>query len=94
MSFEEGHQPWRGDPLWVAAGAIGTALKDELGVEDLPYQLIERLKVECETDSEAIVVGTGNRFWYKVYLKRLVPSTRGRLGIWTAVRLEYASPTN
>jgi len=68
------------------------ALGGELGVEELPDQLVERLKVECETSSEAVVSGHGGRYWYRVYLKRFVRSAHGPLGIWTAVRLEYGLP--
>ena len=79
-SFEEGHQPWRGDAIAVAHVEVTATLDSNVRYEDL--------KLERETELEATVTGKGTRCWFRVYLKRLV---RGQNGIWTAIRIEYDS---
>lgn len=80
-AFEDGHQPWRGDPLFVAHVAIIATLDRNVRYEDL--------KLERETETEAVVAGKGTRYHYKVHLERLVTPGWGRYGIWTAVRIGY-----
>lgn len=79
--FEEGHQPWRGDPISVAHVTIMRTLEREMRYEDL--------KVEHETRDEAVVAGRGSRYAYRVHLKRLIVPRSGKNGIWTAVRIDY-----
>jgi hypothetical protein len=71
---------------------IWSALETMLGVEDRIEDLGDKLKVDCETETEALVSGEGARYWYRVHLKRLVKSSSGAWGIWTAVMVEYAPP--
>jgi hypothetical protein len=61
-------------------------------VEDLAEDLSDKLKVDCETATEAQVSGEGVRYWYRVHLKRIVKSSSDRPGIWTATMVEYAPP--
>jgi hypothetical protein len=91
-AFENGHQPWRGDPAWVAAVAVTEALGADSAVEPAAT-LVSKLVVECETPSESVVAGKDASREYRVYLKRLLPSQRGQPGIWTAVRVA-ATPLN
>lgn len=79
-SFEEGHQPWRGDAIAVARVEIASTLDKNVRYEDL--------RVEREAELEAIVTGKGAHYWFRVHLKKLI---RGRKGIWTAVRIDYDS---
>jgi hypothetical protein len=85
-AYENGHQPWRGDPAWVAAVAVTEAL----GTAEPAATLVSTLVVECESPSESIVVGKDASHEYRVYLKRLLPSQKGRSSIWTAVRVSVA----
>jgi hypothetical protein len=88
-AFENGHQPWRGDPTWVAAVAVTETLETDSAVEPAAT-LVSKLVVECETTSESVVVGKDASHEYRVYLKRLLPAQRGQRGIWTAVRVTVA----
>jgi hypothetical protein len=85
-AFDNGHQPWRGDPIWVAAVAIIEALADESPREAPPTDLTAKLAVEGEAASESIVRGKGALYEYTVYLTRLL----GPHGIWTAIRVAMA----
>jgi hypothetical protein len=85
-AFEDGHQPWRGDPTWVAAAAVTEALGNDVAIEP-PSALAKKLAVECETASESVVAGKDASKEYRVYLKRLVAAQKGKAGIWTAIRV-------
>ncbi len=91
-AFENGHQPWRGDPTWVAAVAVSEVLGTDSAVEP-PSKLVSKLAVECERTSESVVVGKDTSYEYRVFLKRLLPSQRGRPSIWTAIRVAI-TPVN
>jgi len=88
--FENGHQPWRGDPTWVAAVAVTEALGPDSALEPASA-LASKLVVECEAASESVVAGKDASHEYRVYLERLLPSERGQPSIWTAVRVAVAS---
>ena len=89
-AFEEGHQPWRGETVSVAANAIAEALGNHSAVVDRPDDLVKQLVIECEMPQEAVVSGEGSQYWYKVYLKRLARPIREQSAIWTAVSVVYA----
>jgi hypothetical protein len=85
-AFDKGHQPWRGDAIWVAATAVTEALGTGSAVEP-PSTLVTKLVVECETPSEGVVAGKDASNEYRVYLKRLLSPQRGQPSIWTAIRI-------
>lgn len=91
-AFENGHQPWRGDPTRVAAVAVSEVLGTDSTVEPASG-LVSKLAIECETQSESVVVGEDTSYKYRVYLKRLLPPQRGRPSIWTAIRV-VLTPVN
>jgi len=91
-AFEDGHQPWRGDPTLVAAAAVSETFGKGAAVEPASA-LAKSLIVECETASDSVVAGKDTSMEYRVYLKRLVAPQKGKAGIWTAIRVG-ANPVN
>ncbi len=76
-AFEQGQQPWRVDPRVMAYVEIGTPLERDVQFEDV--------RVERETETEAVVFGKGTRCWYRVSLRRPL----GARSVWTPVEIEY-----
>jgi hypothetical protein len=76
-AFEQGQQPWRADPRFMAYVEIGTPLERDVQFEDM--------RVERETETEAVVFGKGTRCWYRVSLRRPL----GARSVWTPVEIEY-----
>ncbi len=74
---DQGHQPWRLEPTFVAAVAVRTDATGTVKVEDC------RIKSEKDIEAEVECKSDKN---YVVTLKKLVRPTRG--GIWTAVEIE------
>jgi hypothetical protein len=85
-AFDHGHQPWRGDAIWVAAAAVTEAVGIASAVEPAS-KLVTKLVVECETPSESVVAGRDASNEYRVLLKRLLPPQKGKPSIWTALRV-------
>ena len=75
QAVDNGHQPWRLDPISVAPVAL---MEIDKNIVD------ENCTLVSETDSEAVVNCKGART-YLVYLKRIV---RKKNGIWTAIQIE------
>jgi hypothetical protein len=76
-SVDEGHQPWRLEPISVAAVEVGTNVTGTMRVEDC------RIKSEKDIDAEVECKSDKN---YVVTLKKLVRPTRD--GIWTALSIK------
>jgi Domain of unknown function (DUF4431) len=75
-SVDEGHQPWRLDPVGVACS--------EIGFPEDTRTCWRRSYVESPSDTEAIVTFAAASNYFVVYLRRLVRPD----GIWTATRIE------
>jgi Flp pilus assembly protein CpaB len=80
-SVEDGHQPWRADPVLVTYFLVDNPLSDAVKQENF--------SVERETGTEAVVFGRGARCWYRVHLKAFMGTSRGQPGFWTPTRVEY-----
>jgi hypothetical protein len=74
----QGKHTWRGDPRFMAYIEIGSPIDRDVRYEDM--------RVESETEQEAVVSGRGRRCWYRVALRRFAG---GAGTVWTPVRIEY-----
>jgi uncharacterized protein DUF4431 len=75
-SVDEGHQPWRFDPIMVACS--------EIAFPEATRTCWRESRVESPSSTEAVVTFTAESGYYVVYLQRLVRPD----GIWTATRIE------
>jgi len=75
-SVDEGHQPWRLDPVMVACA--------EIAFPEATRTCWRDRRVESPSSTEAVVTFTAESGYYVVYLQRLVRPD----GIWTATRIE------
>jgi hypothetical protein len=76
-AVDEGHQPWRLEPISVAAAALAKNIGGTMKFESC------RIKSEKDIEAEVECKSNNN---YVVTLKRLVRPTRD--GVWTAVKIE------
>ena len=82
-SVDEGHSPWRLDPVFVAQVFVSLKISPEGIKGDYPIKY-EELKVLKENEKEAAVEVTVSKTPIKrVYLKRLI--RQDDTGIWTVV---------
>jgi hypothetical protein len=82
-AVDNGHQPWRLDPIFVAQVEVVTNVGQPLKYEDC------RIKSEKSTEAEVMCKGIKN---YTVRLKRLIRLTPD--GIWTAISIEVNKQKN
>lgn len=86
QSVDQGHSPWRLDPLYVAQvfASLKISPKGIEGEYPIKYKSLKLLK---NTDSESIVkISDKSTIIRKVYLKRLI--RQDQTGIWTVVGYE------
>jgi len=82
-SVDEGHSPWRLDPVFVAQVFVSLKISPEGIKGDYPIKY-EELKVIKENEKEAVIEVTASKTPIKrVYLKRLI--RQDDTGIWTVV---------
>ena len=82
-SVDEGHSPWRLDPIYVAQVFVSLKISPE-GIEGEYPIKYEEFKIVKSTNKDAIVeVGGKDTPIKRVYLKRLVK--KDNTGIWTVV---------
>jgi len=82
-SVDEGHSPWRLDPVFVAQVFVSLKISPEGIKGDYPIKY-EELKILKENEKEAVVEVTVSKTPIKrVYLKRLI--RQDDTGIWTVV---------
>ena len=82
-SVDQGHSPWRLDPVFVAQVFISLKISPEGIQGDYPIKY-EELKVLKKNKKEAVVEVTASKTPIKrVYLKRLI--RQNDTGIWTVV---------
>jgi len=82
-SVDEGHSPWRLDPIFVAQVFVSLKISPEGIKGDYPIKY-EELKVLKENEKEAVIeVTASNTPIKRVYLKRLI--RQDDTGIWTVV---------
>ncbi len=82
-SVDEGHSPWRLDPIFVAQVFVSLKIHPEGIKGDYPIKY-EELKILKENEKEAVVEVTASNILIKrVYLKRLI--RQDDTGIWTVV---------
>jgi hypothetical protein len=82
-SVDEGHSPWRLDPVFVAQVFVSLKISPQGIVGEYPVKSGD-LKVKKVTESEAIIeVNTSLSPIKNVYLKRLI--RKCPTGIWTVV---------
>lgn len=82
-SVEEGHSPWKLDPIFVAQVFVSLQVSPEGITGDYPIKDKE-LKIIQSSEKETIVEVNSNKTKIKkVYLKRLIK--QDSTGIWTVV---------
>jgi len=82
-SVEEGHSPWKLDPVFVAQVFVSLQVSPEGITGDYPIKDKE-LKIIQSSEKETIVEVNSNKTNIKkVYLKRLIK--KDSTGIWTVV---------
>lgn len=82
-SVEEGHSPWKLDPVFVAQVFVSLQVSPEGITGDYPIKDKE-LKIIQSSEKETIVEVNSNKTKIKkVYLKRLIK--KDSTGIWTVV---------
>lgn len=82
-SVEEGHSPWKLDPVFVAQVFVSLQVSPEGITGDYPIKDKE-LKIIQSSEKETIVEVNSNKTKIKkVYLKRLIK--QDSTGIWTVV---------
>lgn len=82
-SVDEGHSPWRLDPIFVAQVFVSLKISPEGIKGDYPIKY-EELKILKENEKKAVVEVTASKAPIKrVYLKRLI--RQDDTGIWTVV---------
>lgn len=87
-SVDQGHQPWKLDPAFVAQVFVSLKIKPEGIVGDYPIPY-EAFKIIQNDGKEAIIqVESDKSPVSKVYLKRLVK--QDETGIWTVVGYDPA----
>src|ERR1043166_6801310 len=75
-SVDEGHQPWRLDPVMVACS--------EIAFPEATRTCWRESRVESPSSTEAVVTFSAESGHYVIYLQSLVRPD----GIWTATRIE------